>query len=193
MDGPGPAGPREERSLRVALAAVRQGRAGAAFDCVERDAQGPLFTRPGWPRPIHDHSRDRNHGRVELVEALAVSCNVYFGQLGLLLGPEPFASLREAGAEVGYGATLDPGAAGSRQLASTAFGQGALAMSVSQAARLVAALGAGGRYRRCSPAMELDAPCEEVALVADPGALAPILAGMRQVMITGTGRSLEEP
>lgn len=179
--------------LFTALAAVRESQASAAFGCVERDAEGPLFTRPGWARPVHDHVRDRNHGRVELIEALAVSCNVYFGQLGLLLGPEPFAALREAGAEVGYGATLDPGAAGSRQLASTAFGQGALAMSVSQAARLVAALGAEGHYRRCSPSMELGAPCEEVALVEDPGALAPILAGMRRVMITGTGRSLEEP
>lgn len=163
--------------------------------CVERDAQGPFFTEPGWPRPIHDHERDRNHGRLGLVEALAVSCNVYFGQLALRLGPAPFLALRDAGVEVGYGASWPfvPGEAGSRQLASTGFGQGAMAMNVLQAARLAASVGSGGRYRACPATMELDAPCTELALVDRPGSLAPILAGMRRVMTSGTGRSLARP
>jgi cell division protein FtsW (lipid II flippase) len=179
--------------LVTALAAVRAGAAGARHECREMDAQGPLFTMRGWPRPIHDHSGDRPHGSPDLALALAVSCNVYFGQLGLALGPEPFAALRRDGLEAGYGGALDAGAPGSRQLASTAFGQGAMVMSVMQAARMVAAIAAGGRYVKCPPAMELEARCAEVALVEDPEALRPLIAGMRRVMTAGTGARLAPP
>jgi hypothetical protein len=190
--------------LFTALAAVRAGmpwhgtgcaaRSDVRFACVDHDDQGPMFTRPGWPKPIHDHARDDNHGELELVGALAVSCNVYFGQLGLDIGGEPFAALRLAGADVGYpGGAYAPGPAGSRQLASTAFGQGATVMNVMQAARLVAALAAGGHYRRCPPTMELAAPCPDTPLLDDPSALAPILAGMALVMTDGTGKRLAPP
>jgi cell division protein FtsW (lipid II flippase) len=179
--------------LFTALIAAREGRTGLEYACTQRDAQGPFFTRPGWTQPIHDHARDGNHGRVAMIEALAVSCNVYFGQLALALGPEPFVALREAGVDVGFGGSFDPGGSGTRQLASTGFGQGALAMSVSQAARLVAAIGAGGRYRRCPPSLSLTEPCEEVALIEDPAAMVPILSGMRRVLTSGTGRALHGP
>ncbi len=191
--------------LFTALAAVRHGaviasgagcraRSTTRYACDQRDAQGPMFTRPGWPRPIHDHGRDPIHGQIELAGAIAVSCNVYFGQLGLELGPDPLVALRAAGVDIGYaGGGFDPGPAGTRALASSGFGQGAMVMSPMQAARLVAALAAGGRYRRCPPSMEQGAPCDEVSLVDDPAALAPILAGMRLVMTDGTGARLTEP
>ncbi|HEU0037010.1 MAG TPA: FtsW/RodA/SpoVE family cell cycle protein [Kofleriaceae bacterium] len=179
--------------LFTALAAVRAGHAGERYSCTETDAQGPFFTRPGWPKPIHDHQNDRAHGEIDLVQAIAVSCNVYFGQLGLALGPEPLRALRDAGVTIGYRETLDPGPPGSRQLASSAFGQGAMVTSAMQAARLVAAIAGGGRYRLCPPTMRLGAPCTETALVDDPAALAPVLAGMRRVMTGGTGARLTPP
>ena len=179
--------------LFTALAAVRAGQAGARFDCKDSDAQGPFFTLPKWPKPIHDHTGDRPHGSPDLAEALAVSCNVYFGQLGLAIGAEPFAELRGAGLEVGYGATLVAGPAGSRQLASTAFGQGAMVMSAMQAARLVAAIAGGGRYVRCPSTMEHGATCPATALVGDAAALQPIIDGMRRVMTAGTGARLTPP
>lgn len=189
--------------LVTALAAARTGwrvdgagcqaRSDRVFTCAERDAQGPLFTAAGWSAPIHDHHKDSPHGTVDAAEALAVSCNVYFGQLGLALGPDPFRDLVAAGLEVGYRnqrLPFQPGELGSRHLASTAFGQGAMAMNVSQVARLTAAIGAGGVYRRCPGTLELAAPCAEIRLVDDPGHLAPILAGMRRVMTDGTGKRL---
>ena len=166
------------------------------FSCSERDGQGPSFRLSHWRRPIHDHSNDRIHGEIDLVSALAVSCNVFFGQLGLELGPDAFTSLARDGLEFRWDPTrpFDPGAAGSRELASTAFGQGASAFSVMQAARMVATVGAGGVYRRCPNSMELGAPCEERLLVDDPKKVAPILAGLRAVMEPGgTGARLEEP
>src|SRR6185369_10189106 len=155
--------------------------------------QGPLFMVKGWPKPIHDHTNDRPHGSPDLVDALAVSCNVYFAQLGLAIGPEPLAQLRADGVEIGYAPPLKPGTPGSRQLAATAFGQGAMVMNVMQAARLAAALASGGRYTRCPSTMELGSPCTSKDLVADPATLAPILAGMRKVMTAGTGAKLAEP
>jgi len=177
--------------LFTALAAARAGNTTSRFDCKETDDQGPFFTLKGWPKPIHDHEKDRPHGSPDLIEALAVSCNVYFAQLGLALGPDPFTALRRDGLEVGYTSTLDPGKPGTRQLASTAFGQGAMVMSVMQAARMGAAIASGGHYKRCG--LELDAKCSETSLVADSAMLQPILVGMRRVMTKGTGVHLTQP
>ncbi|MDQ3339580.1 MAG: FtsW/RodA/SpoVE family cell cycle protein [Myxococcota bacterium] len=179
--------------IYTALAAVRAGIAGSRFDCKESDAQGPLFTLPKWPKPIHDHTGDRTHGMPDLAEALSVSCNVYFGQLGLALGAAPFGQLRTDGVDVGYRDALDAGPAGSRQLASTAFGQGAMVMSVMQAARLVATVAGGGRYVRCPSSMDHAAACTATTVVTDENALRPIIDGMRRVMTAGTGARLTSP
>jgi cell division protein FtsW (lipid II flippase) len=166
-------------------------KAGPSFPCVHRDAEGPFFTRPGWYRSVHDHPLDDPHGHPEFVEGMAVSCNVYFGQLGLQLGPEPFDRLVEDGLEMGFGrGWYSPGKPGSRDLALTAFGQHASMMNVSQAARMVALVGGGGVYRRCPPSHEKGVPCEEKALLAEPHMVSPILSGMRAVMTRGTGRGL---
>jgi cell division protein FtsW (lipid II flippase) len=190
--------------LFTALAAARGGlvvtgagcaaRSEPRLPCIDRDSQGPRLMRPGWPRAIHDFHDDAPHGSIDLASALAVSCNIYFAQLGLALGADPLRELRAAGAEVGYiGAAFAPGEAGTRQLASTAFGQGAMVMNVMQAARLVAAIAGGGQYRRCPSSMEASAPCPATALIQDAAQLAPIIAGMRMVMTEGTGRRLVEP
>src|SRR5262249_35331637 len=109
--------------------------------------------------------------------------------------PEPFVDLWHGGADIGYGSrrAFEGGAPGSRQLASTAFGQGGMVMNVLKAARLVAAIGSGGRYRRCPATRQLGADCSEARIVDNPPALLPILAGMRRVMTAGTGRTLIAP
>lgn len=186
----------------TALAAARAGQvrgqgcsltSGPTFSCVQRDGDGPAFTRAGWRRPIHDYRSDPNHGEVALIEGLAESCNVYFGQLGLALGAEKLSALAELGVEVAWGGPLRPGKDGSRELASTAFGQGRAALHPLAAARLVAAAGAGGVYRVCPPTMEDGQPCAEVALLDDPSATGPILRGMQAVMTEGTGARLAVP
>ena len=164
---------------------------GPSFACVSRDAEGPFFTKPGWYRAVHDHPLDNTHGHPDFVEGLAKSCNVYFGQLGLQLGPPAFSKLVEDGLEMGFGrGWYSPGKPGSRDLALTAFGQHASMMNVSQAARLIGLVGGGGVYRRCPPSLEKGVPCEEKALLAEPALTSPILSGMRGVMTRGTGRGL---
>lgn len=190
--------------LFTALAWARQGldthgracqlRGETTYDCLERDQQGPMFTLPDWRQPIHD-SHWRNDGTLDVTEALAVSCNVFFAQLGLSLGPEPLQALAADGLELDNGRSIVPGKAASRRLAETAFGQGAARMHVLEAARMVAAIGAGGIYRRCPPDLSLEADCEERILVDDPDRLLPILVGMRRVVDDplGTARRLQAP
>jgi cell division protein FtsW (lipid II flippase) len=166
-------------------------RAGPSFPCLHRDAEGPFFTKPGWYKPVHDHPLDSPHGNPDFVEGLAMSCNVYFGQLGLQLGAPAFSRLVDDGLEMGFGrGWYSPGKPGSRDLALTAFGQHASMMNVSQAARLVALVGGGGVYRRCPASLEKGVPCEEKALLAKPELTEPILSGMRAVMTRGTGHGL---
>ena len=188
--------------LFTALAAARteggfEGQGCAAvsehvFSCSKSDRQGPSFGLPDWVAPIHDHSRMRPHGAIDLSKALAVSCNVFFAQLALDLGPTPLKELAADGMEIAWSDSYEPGKEGSRRLAESGFGQGAAAMNVVQAARMVAAVGAGGVYRRCPPSMLNGADCEQHSLVTNPSALTPILAGMRGAATTGTAHRLPE-
>ena len=187
----------------TSLAAARAGivdppqgcptRAKPIFGCTYNDGQAPAYNG-GWYKAIHDFPGDPTHGQVDFTDAIRVSCNVYFGQLGVKLGPDGLKSLRDAGVEMGWGGpNWNPGKAGSRDLASTAFGQAASLWSVSQAARTMATVGSGGIYRRCPPSLDLKAKCEEKVVVDDPKKVGPILSGMFKVMENGTGTYLKEP
>ncbi|HJN72788.1 MAG TPA: FtsW/RodA/SpoVE family cell cycle protein [Myxococcota bacterium] len=179
--------------LVTALVAVREGHVNTTQGCVRKDSSGPVFIRRGWTRGVHDYWKDEPHSTIGLSTALKVSCNVFFGQLGLDLGPEPFRRLVAEGVEIGWSDDFEPGPAGSRQLASTSFGQGAAALSALQAARIVAAIAAGGVYRRCPDDLSVDSVCEEVVLTSDHRALSVILKGMRKVMGPGgTGKRLAD-
>lgn len=160
------------------------------WSCVDRDRQGNRYTRPGWGRAIHDYSKQKPHGRVDLREAIGQSCNITFGQIALDLGPEPFDDLVQAGLSIGWSDTFSAGEPGSRPLAETGFGQGKTAFSVLQAARMVATVANGGIVRTCSPHLRLSARCDEVRVVDHPRNLQAILAGMRATMTEGTGRGL---
>src|SRR5438876_2060582 len=182
------------RAGLLGSASQRVAKTGPIFGCTQRDAQGPFFTKPGWYKPIHDHPEDPIHGHIDYIKALAVSCNVYFGQLGLALGPDAFINLVKDGVEIGWnGKVISPGKPGSRELAETAFGQAAALVSVSQLARVGGTVASGGIYRKCGPGMELGPPCEERKILAQPGLAVPILSGMEQVVQAGTARGLVKP
>jgi cell division protein FtsW (lipid II flippase)/membrane peptidoglycan carboxypeptidase len=167
---------------------------GPHFPCISRDAQGPFFTKPGWYKAIHDFPEDSPHGHPDFIRGLAVSCNVYFGQLGLQLGPDAYKRLVADGVEMGWGGdSYKPGKAGSREMAETAFGQNAALMNVSQSARMVSTIATGGIYRKCPASLERDAPCEQKQILKDPSLAVPILSGMEQVMKAGTGRGQKPP
>ena len=143
---------------------------------------------PGWIAPIRDF-RGGHLRPFGFVEALQDSRNCWFAQEGVALGPAAYTSLVADGLPVGGGAEwFDPGAAGSRRLGLTGIGQGGAAWNVRQAAQVVAAIGGGGVLVDCP--LVMGEACEERVLVDDPEGLRWILAGMRQVMLDGTGRGL---
>lgn len=171
------------------------------FLCDQTNDGRPSYTLPGWTRPIHDHGDGGARGQLDLVQALGKSSNVWFGQLALKLGPEPYRRLRTEGVEFGNPGLLSEtdgtytglGEAGSRRLAQTGFGQGAGSWSVMQAARVVGAVANGGKYLRCPSTMELGAACATTELLPPGVTLEPVLAGMRAVMKSGTGARLKSP
>lgn len=128
-------------------------------------------------------------------EGLEVSCNAFFAQLGLGLGAQALLDLEAAGLTLdggAFGANLQRqlDAAGDFALAQTAFGQGAARLSPLEAARLIAAVAAGGELRRCP--LERGAACERLSLAQDDAALTVITAGLRKVVDSGTLRSIQE-
>lgn len=101
---------------------------------------------------VHD-AEGRGHGVVDLTRALVESCNVAFAQLGVALGPEPFARQVAAfgldhPADIELPQTppaLREAPALSRtELAQEAFGQGMLAVAPIHVAEIAAAIANGG-------------------------------------------------
>lgn len=144
----------------------------------------PGFSRPHWRGVIHD-GHARPDGTLSMREALARSCNVYFGQLGLEVGPEPFQRLAASGLTVGGRSRWSPGSADSFRLASTAYGQGTARLTVMEAARLASTIANDGVLRRCSVNMELGGTCVDRRVVDNGGAVAALKSGMRAVVRPG--------
>jgi cell division protein FtsI/penicillin-binding protein 2 len=68
------------------LAAFNAGMQGAEYNC----SPGGFYAEPG-ARPVFDSGGSGNHGRIGIDRAYEVSCNQYFAQLGIALGPERMA------------------------------------------------------------------------------------------------------
>jgi cell division protein FtsW (lipid II flippase) len=188
----------------TSLAAVRSGlvkpepagmcpaRVPPYFGCLHHDGQAPAYNG-GWYKAIHDHPEDDPHGTVDLTYGLQVSCNIFFGQLGVAMGPEPLKKLKADGVEIGWGETYEPGKPKSRELALTAFGQGSALVNVLQSVRIVGTVASGGVYRKCPASMALDATCEERQILPDANMAVPILSGLSKVAEAGTGARLPKP
>jgi penicillin-binding protein 2 len=112
-------------------------------------------------RPYHNWE-DHDRGALTLHEALQFSCNTFFYQLGLKLGPEKIAQMAEA---FGFGRVTDSGLTGERpglvpspawkratlkdkwhpgDTVSLSIGQGLITVTPLQVARFMAAVANGG-------------------------------------------------
>ena len=78
--------------LVVESAALREGLdpGTTTFTC-SRLADGRVGAHiPGWGRPVRDDVLDKSpHGTINMHEGLVHSCNAYFAQLAVKLGPQP--------------------------------------------------------------------------------------------------------
>jgi cell division protein FtsW (lipid II flippase)/cell division protein FtsI/penicillin-binding protein 2 len=175
--------------LIVAGAALRSN-TDATYACIRLpDGRVGNYVR-GARRPVRDDPLDKTpHGVLDLHHALVVSCNAYFAQLALRLGP---GALIKASAPFQIDVARLPTTEGLEPtLAHAGYGQGEVLVSPLKMARVAAAIAAGGNVRpvRWEPGpAATDANAARFLSVSDAAILARY---MRDVVTSGTGRSLQ--
>jgi cell division protein FtsW (lipid II flippase) len=178
--------------LVTAAAALREGvdPGTTTFACTRLPDGRVGATIKGWNRPIRDDVLDtRPHGTIDMHEALVHSCNAYFAQLAVTLGPDPL-----AGTAAQLGIALTPSKTSAQRVRETlpqiGYGQGDVVATPMRMARVAAAIASDGVLRKTR--QEQSAPrSAEPDLFLDRNASRLLAGYMRDVVLTGTGRSLK--
>jgi cell division protein FtsW (lipid II flippase) len=178
--------------LVVALAALGQNPdSGAATYTCARLPNGRIgAVIPGWTRPVRDDVLDTQpHGTINMHEGFVHSCNAYFAQLATRLGPAPLVSI--AG-RVGIPLARDSAGALQRvrdTLPQVGYGQAEVVASPIRMATVAAAVAANGVLHQ--PHVEQNqGEAVRTDQLADPATARRLGRFMRDVVLTGTGRSL---
>jgi cell division protein FtsW (lipid II flippase) len=168
--------------LRPALAASRH-------MCV-RLPDGRVGTRlPGTSRPVRDDALDRNpHGHIGLDEALRVSCNAYFAQLGRQLGTDALLTMAARFhvdvASPNTAQQLRP------QIAYAAFGQGEATVRPLRLLGITAAIANGGRLVEPQWIRDPKADAQPTERILSSANAARLARDMALAVSSGTGRSV---
>ncbi len=180
--------------LITAAAALRADAASSRFLC-QRLSDGRIGAQiRGFRHPVRDDVTDQHaHGEVDLHKGLVVSCNAYFAQLAVRVGPQ---ALIDAAAPTGIRIALDPVKTHLRgTLPYAGYGQGEVVASPLRMARVAGAIATDGVIRDTTT-IRVE-PERRDAVTHGSGTLwlsseqASFLAtSMRDVVATGTGRSL---
>jgi peptidoglycan glycosyltransferase len=177
--------------LVIAGAALRSGRFSepVPFACV-RLPGGRVgnFVR-GWARPVRDDLLDdKPHGQVGLRQGLVESCNAYFAQLALRLGPQP---ILDAAALFQIDAASPPTAASLRRsLPHAGYGQAEVLVSPLKMARVAAAIAGGGLVLPVQWLASPDSTDEHPQRFLSQADAALLSRHMREAVTAGTGRAL---
>jgi len=145
---------------------------------------------PGWSRPVRDDVKDRTaHGTIDMHSAIVVSCNAYFAQLALEIGPQ---ALAETARALNVALARENSMQRIRNtLPQIGYGQGEVVVTPMKMAQIAAAIASGGRIPQIQP--ERDHGSEVDAGELLPPSAARLLASyMRDVVVSGTGRSLRD-
>jgi cell division protein FtsW (lipid II flippase) len=143
----------------------------------------------GWNRPIRDDVLDtRPHGTITLHDGLVHSCNAYFAQLAVTLGPEPL--LDTAGQ---LGISLTPSSDALRRVRETlpqvGYGQGDVVATPLRMARVAAAVAANGVLHE-TRWEQTASTASKTEIFLDPETARLLGSYMRDVVVSGTGRRL---
>ncbi len=174
--------------LVTAMAALRLDSAAdkKSFAC-KRLSDGRAGTViPGWRRPIRDDIGDRVHGTLNMGQAITVSCNAYFAQLGVYaVGSK---ALRETAAALGIDAGNESQV--KQMLPFAAYGQGPVVTTPLKMARVAATIAAGGTMPQGRWVLDgSDGRIAPPVNVLPPGSAAFLAGAMRSVVVEGTARS----
>jgi cell division protein FtsW (lipid II flippase)/cell division protein FtsI/penicillin-binding protein 2 len=177
--------------LVVAGAALRSAPAlrNETFACVRLPDGRVGHPVKGWSRPVRDDPMDTSpHGDVALGRGLVVSCNAYFAQLAVRLGPQ---AILDAAALFQIEPARPPTAAALRRtLPLAGYGQGDVLISPLKMARVAASIAGRGlvvpvRWTAGTPPS--DEPHERFL---SEGSAATLSRYMRDTVTSGTGRTL---
>jgi len=179
--------------LVTAAAALRQNPAlsGQTFTCGDLP-DGRVGVRIPGERPVRDDVLDHHaHGTIAMHDGLVHSCNAYFAQLAMKLGPE---AMLDAAATLGI--SLTPGSSPARlraSLAQAGYGQGDVVATPLRMARVAAALANGGVLNDAHVEMRDERGAKGAVKrerLLSPGGAATLARYMRDGVLEGTGRAL---
>jgi cell division protein FtsW (lipid II flippase) len=178
--------------LVTAAAALRQGvdPGATTFTCTRLPDGRVGSSIKGWNRPIRDDVLDTHpHGRIGMRDGLVHSCNAYFAQLAVTLGPAPL-----VGTAARLGISLTPSKTSAQRVRETlpqiGYGQGDVVATPMRMARVAAAIASDGVLRETHQEQTVvRAAAPEPFL--DRSASRMLAGYMRDVVLTGTGRSLK--
>jgi peptidoglycan glycosyltransferase len=175
--------------LVVALAALRDGRGGQRYTCA-RLPDGRVGARlKGWTRPVRDDVLDeRPHGTIGIHDGLVHSCNAYFAQLALDLGPEPLIGIAD-GLKISLSAKGNAARQVRESLPQVGYGQAQVVASPLRMATVAATAAADGILR--SPFIDEASRMQSRAQpIVDPATARQLGRFMRDAVVEGTGRIL---
>ncbi|MBV9158060.1 MAG: FtsW/RodA/SpoVE family cell cycle protein [Acidobacteriaceae bacterium] len=141
---------------------------------------------PGWRRPVRDDIKDHAHGTLNMANAIRVSCNAYFAQLGVYnVGAKALLETADLlGIPAGELAQIR------KMMPFAAYGQGPVLITPFKMARVAATIAAGGRMpegRWVSDASN-GRTAAPIPVLASDSALF-LQRAMRSVVTGGTARS----
>ena len=140
---------------------------------------------PGWRKVIHDDIGDSAHGTLSMEQAIVVSCNAYFAQLGVFdVGPKRLSETAQL-LDISAGAVADLKAT----MPFAAYGQGPVLVTPFKMARVAGAIAnegamAQGRWVSDDSNQRAAVPRE----ILPPLDAAFLARAMRGVVVSGTAR-----
>jgi cell division protein FtsW (lipid II flippase) len=140
---------------------------------------------PGWRKPIRDDVGDSAHGTLAMHQAIAVSCNAYFAQLGVFsVGAKPLSETAKL-LDIPAGSIPDIQAA----LPFASYGQGPVLVTPFKMARVAATIAANGQMPEGRWVIDSSNPRTlPPKQILAPDLAAFLASAMRSVVVEGTAR-----
>jgi cell division protein FtsW (lipid II flippase) len=174
--------------VTAAAALIHDAGAGAqTFTCSRLPGNRVGANLPGYSRPVRDDEMDKTpHGTIDLHRAIVVSCNAYFAQLAVRLGPQ---ALIDAAAPAEIAVARNNTLSRVRDtLPQVGYGQGEVVASPLRMARIVGAIASDGSIRETR--VEAGAPASPSHPFVPPAIAGVLARDMRDVVLNGTGHAL---
>jgi cell division protein FtsW (lipid II flippase) len=182
--------------LVTAAAALRQdpGSSTATFMC-SLQPRGRVGARVGAWGIVRDDELDAHpHGTIDMHDGIVQSCNAYFAQLAVRIGPK---AILETANLLGISVARDDSVARLRAtLPRAGYGQGDVVATPLRMARVAAAIASGGVLRdvrverRAIPQSGAGSQASSPNVLLTQDAAAVLGRDLRDAVLSGTGRSL---